>query len=127
MSADSVHELIADDIHETTNVSLDEADAAAKEVVSTLRHDYDALRELVRMPGLATQVFRHGDADPEPGEWCRAVMDRDGDVWIRRSSGGWSTTGDLDIHSAPWASVLETYGPLVEVMLPDYQAAVGGA
>jgi hypothetical protein len=66
----------------------------------------------------AARVFRA--ADPEPADLL-AVLDPDGDVWVRGGDGRWSYDGwESDLN---WALMLEEYGPLVAVDLPDYCGA----
>lgn len=72
--------------------------------------------ELARDP----RVFRLGDDDP--GSDVEAVIDHDGDVWVRAATSEdaeWSCA----IEIGGWVHML-SYGPLVALPVPDYAAAV---
>ena len=57
----------------------------------------------------AATVYREGD--PPPGRRLH-VLDREGDI------------SEVDGRYGDWAHVVRDYGPLVEVQVPDYDAAV---
>ncbi len=59
--------------------------------------------------------MKNGDKllPPEPPASVRAVRDRDGDLWTRRSDGGWAT-GSPESGYDPmiWPRLADVYGPL---------------
>ena len=63
---------------------------------------------------IASIVENKGQPEPdEPTRYGALVEDKDGDVWVRDTQGGWVFVGTgTQSHIQTWTHVLTNYGPV---------------